>query len=129
MVFGPEAGFLTGAIAALAKILLLEPKILLLDEPTKGMDALSKENMGKILRELASEGKTVLMVTHDIEFCAKYSDHCMLFFDGYIVSEGTPKKFFSENSFYTTAASRMTRHLVQNIITCEEGEKLCRSLL
>lgn len=115
--------------AALAKILLLEPKILLLDEPTKGMDALSKENMGKILRELASEGKTVLMVTHDIEFCAKYSDHCMLFFDGYIVSEGTPKKFFSENSFYTTAASRMTRHLVQNIITCEEGEKLCRSLL
>ncbi|MBP1569355.1 MAG: ABC transporter ATP-binding protein, partial [Oscillospiraceae bacterium] len=115
--------------AALAKILLLEPKILLLDEPTKGMDALSKENMGNILRELASEGKTVLMVTHDIEFCAKYSDHCMLFFDGYIVSEGSPKKFFSENSFYTTAASRMTRHLVQNIITCEEGEKLCRSLL
>ena len=115
--------------AALAKILLLEPQILLLDEPTKGMDALSKENMGNILRELAAEGKTVLMVTHDIEFCARYSDHCMLFFDGYIVSEGTPKKFFSENSFYTTAASRMTRHLVRNIITCEEGEQLCRSLL
>lgn len=115
--------------AALAKILLLEPKLLLLDEPTKGMDALSKENMGSILRELAAEGATVLMVTHDIEFCAKYSDHCMLFFDGYIVSEGSPKKFFSENSFYTTAASRMTRHLVRNIITCEEGEQLCRSLL
>lgn len=115
--------------AALAKILLLEPKLLLLDEPTKGMDALSKENMGNILRELTSSGATILMVTHDIEFCAKYSDHCMLFFDGYIVSEGSPKKFFSENSFYTTAASRMTRHLVRNIITCEEGEKLCRSLL
>lgn len=115
--------------AALAKILLLEPKLLLLDEPTKGMDALSKENMGNILRELAASGATILMVTHDIEFCAKYSDHCMLFFDGYIVSEGSPKKFFSENSFYTTAASRMTRHLVRNIITCEEGEKLCRSLL
>lgn len=115
--------------AALAKILLLEPQILLLDEPTKGMDALSKENMGNILRELSAEGKTVLMVTHDIEFCARFSDHCMLFFDGYIVSEGTPKKFFSENSFYTTAASRMTRHLIQNIITCEEGEQLCRSLL
>ena len=115
--------------AALAKILLLEPKLLLLDEPTKGMDALSKENMGGILRELTKEGATILMVTHDIEFCAKYSDHCMLFFDGYIVSEGTPKKFFSENSFYTTAASRMTRHLVRNIITCEEGEMLCKSLL
>ena len=115
--------------AALAKILLLEPKLILLDEPTKGMDALSKENMGNILRELTAEGATILMVTHDIEFCAKYSDHCMLFFDGYIVSEGTPKKFFSENSFYTTAASRMTRHLVRNIITCEEGEELCKSLL
>lgn len=114
--------------AALAKILLLEPKILLLDEPTKGMDALSKENLGGILRGLAADGVSILMVTHDIEFCAKYSDHCMLFFDGAIVSEGSPKKFFSENSFYTTAASRMTRHLVPNIITCEEGEALCQSL-
>ena len=114
--------------AALAKILLLEPKILLLDEPTKGMDALSKENLGGILRGLRDDGVSVLMVTHDIEFCAKYSDHCMLFFDGYIVSEGSPKKFFADNSFYTTAASRMTRHLVPNIITCEEGEQLCKSL-
>ena len=114
--------------AALAKILLLEPKILLLDEPTKGMDALSKENLGEILRGLRDSGVSVLMVTHDIEFCAKYSDHCMLFFDGYIVSEGSPKKFFADNSFYTTAASRMTRHLVPNIITCEEGEQLCKSL-
>ena len=114
--------------AALAKILLLEPKILRLDEPTKGMDALSKENLGGILRGLRDSGVSVLMVTHDIEFCAKYSDHCMLFFDGYIVSEGSPKKFFADNSFYTTAASRMTRHLVPNIITCEEGEQLCKSL-
>ncbi len=114
--------------AALAKVLLTNPKILLLDEPTKGMDALSKENLGNILRDLAKNGVSILMVTHDIEFCAKYSDHCMLFFDGYIVSEGTPKKFFAENSFYTTAASRMTRHLVPNIITCEEGERLCESL-
>lgn len=114
--------------AALAKILLLEPKILLLDEPTKGMDALSKENLGGILCGLRDDGVSVLMVTHDIEFCAKYSDHCMLFFDGYIVSEGSPKKFFADNSFYTTAASRMTRHLVPNIITCEEGEQFCKSL-
>lgn len=114
--------------AALAKILLLEPKILLLDEPTKGMDALSKENLGAILKNLSESGVSILMVTHDIEFCAKFSDHCMLFFDGYIVSEGSPKKFFAENSFYTTAASRMTRHILPNVITCEEGEALCRDL-
>lgn len=114
--------------AALAKILLLEPKILLLDEPTKGMDALSKENLGNILRDLSKTGVSILMVTHDIEFCARFSDHCMLFFDGYIVSEGSPKKFFAENSFYTTAASRMTRHILPNVITCEEGETLCKNL-
>lgn len=115
--------------AALAKILLLEPKILLLDEPTKGMDALSKEKLGKILRGEIAKGMTILMVTHDLEFCARYSDHCMMFFDGGIVSEGTPKKFFSENSFYTTAASRMTRHVVSGVITSEEGENICRTYL
>lgn len=115
--------------AALAKILLLDPKILLLDEPTKGMDALSKEKLGAILKELALEGISILMVTHDIEFCAIYCNHCMMFFDGGIVSEGSPKKFFSENSFYTTAASRMTRHVVSGIITSEEGENLCRNSL
>lgn len=115
--------------AALAKILLLEPKILLLDEPTKGMDILSKENLGSILRSLREEGVSVLMVSHDLEFCARYSDHVMMFFDGGVVSEGTPKKFFSENSFYTTSASRMTRHVVSGIITSEEGEAVCRSSL
>ena len=42
---------------------------------------------------------TILMVTHDIEFCAEYADRCALFFDGEIVSCGTPKEFFSGNSF------------------------------
>jgi len=114
--------------AALAKILLRKPRILLLDEPTKGMDALSKKNFGTLLQALRAEGAAILMVSHDVEFCAVYADRCAMFFDGYIVSEGTPHRFFAENSFYTTAASRMTRHLTPGIVTCREGEELCAAL-
>ena len=72
--------------AALAKILLLNPDILLLDEPTKGLDAEFKQTFGQILRTLRASGVAILMVSHDIEFCAKYADRCALFFDGSIVT-------------------------------------------
>ena len=85
--------------AALAKILLLNPDVLLLDEPTKGLDAEFKQVFGQILRTLQASGVAILMVSHDIEFCAKYADRCALFFDGNIVTESTPKTFFSGNSF------------------------------
>ena len=111
--------------AALAKVLLLEPKILLLDEPTKGMDAEFKQEFAGILKSLLTKGVTVIMVSHDIEFCAKYSDKCALFFDGGIVTEGNPKEFFSGNSFYTTSANRMSRHLIQGAITAEDVITAC----
>lgn len=111
--------------AALAKILLLDPKILLLDEPTKGMDAEFKQNFAGIIRRLLSKGVTVLMVSHDIEFCAKYADQCALFFDGGIVTQGTPQEFFTGNSFYTTAANRMARHMIPEVITAEDVIEAC----
>lgn len=103
--------------AALAKVLLLSPKILLLDEPTKGLDAYFKHKFATIIKSLQKAGVTVVMVSHDIEFCAKYADRCALFFDGAIVSEESPRQFFSGNSFYTTAANRMARHLLPDAIT------------
>ena len=106
--------------AALAKVLLLEPEILLLDEPTKGMDAEFKQIFAAILKRLLSRGVTVIMVSHDIEFCAQYAHRCALFFDGGIVTEGTPVEFFSGNSFYTTAANRMARNLLPEAITSED---------
>lgn len=106
--------------AALAKVLLTEPEILLLDEPTKGMDAEFKQVFAGILRRLLSQGVTAIMVSHDIEFCARYAHRCALFFDGSIVTEGTPEEFFSGNSFYTTAANRMARHLLPSAITAED---------
>ena len=106
--------------AALAKVLLLEPEILLLDEPTKGLDAYFKIQFANILHNLKQSGSTIIMVSHDIEFCAAYADKCALFFDGSIVSEGTPAEFFKGNSFYTTAANRMAKEHVPSAITAED---------
>ena len=103
--------------AALAKVLLTAPDILLLDEPTKGFDAEFKVTFALILRRLVAQGVTILMVSHDVPFCAEYAHKCGLFFDGSIVAEGTPREFFSGNSFYTTPANRMARHLIPEAVT------------
>ncbi len=106
--------------AALAKILLMEPEILLLDEPTKGMDAHFKEEFADILMNLKSKGITIIMVSHDIEFCAEYADRCALFFDGEITSVGTPREFFKGKNFYTTSANRMARNYLPDAVLAED---------
>ena len=113
--------------AALAKVLLLEPKILLLDEPTKGIDGYFKRTLAGILRKLQAGGATIVMVSHDIEFCAQYADTCAMFFNGGVVSSGPTRSFFAGNSFYTTAANRMARRLFPGAVTNEEVITLCRS--
>ena len=89
----------------------------MLDEPTKGFDAEFKVTFALILRRLVAAGTTILMVSHDMPFCAEYAHKCGLFFDGNIVAEGTPREFFSGNSFYTTPANRMARHLIPQAVT------------
>lgn len=111
---------------ALAKVLLTEPKLLLLDEPTKGMDSFFKESFADILNKLKNQGITILMVSHDIEFCAKYADSVSMFFDGQVLTTDTPQKFFGGNSFYTTAANRMSRHIFKNAVTAENVVELYR---
>ncbi|WP_165279978.1 ABC transporter ATP-binding protein [Paenibacillus protaetiae] len=111
--------------AALAKVMLTEPAILLLDEPTKGLDAFFKAKLAALLRRLKHKGVTIIMVSHDIEFCAEYGDVCSLFFDGSIIATDTAKPFFAGNSFYTTAANRMSRHKWPGGITVEDVIRLC----
>ena len=106
--------------AALAKVLLTEPLLLLLDEPTKGMDSFFKIRFAGILDDLKKRGVTVVMVSHDIEFCAKYADLVSMFFDGGVVTTNTPNRFFSQNSFYTTAANRMSRHVFRNAVNSDD---------
>jgi len=105
---------------ALAKVLLTSPDVLLLDEPTKGFDAEFKVTFALILRRLAAQGVTILMVSHDVPFCAEYAHKCGLFFDGSIVAGGAPREFFSGNSFYTTPANRMARHLIPEAVTVSD---------
>ena len=114
-----------GQKCALAKVLLTAPRILLLDEPTKGIDAGGKSVLREILNTLKAEGITVLMVTHDVEFAAETADRCALFFDGEILSADTPPRFFGGNTFYTTAANRMARTLCPNAVTCGQVVRFC----
>ena len=112
--------------SALAKVLLTEPKLLLLDEPTKGIDSFFKEKLAKILCKLKEQGITIVMVSHDVEFCAKYADMVSMFFDGQMLTTDTPRRFFGNNSFYTTAANRMSRHVFSMAVTAEDVVELCR---
>ena len=106
--------------AALAKVLLTNPKLLLLDEPTKGIDGFFKETFAGILADLKKQGITIVMVSHDVEFCARYADVVSMFFDGQILTTDTPRRFFGSNSFYTTAAHRMSRHIFDGAVTAED---------
>ena len=113
--------------AALAKVLLTEPKLLLLDEPTKGIDSFFKETFATILAQLKAQGITIVMVSHDVEFCARYADLVSMFFDGHILTTDTPRRFFGNNSFYTTAANRMSRHVFSMAVTAEDVIELYRA--
>ena len=110
---------------ALGKILLLEPEILLLDEPTKGLDPYIKTVLAKILKELQAQGVTIIMVTHDIEFAAENADRCAMMFDGDLLACDSARASFSGNSFYTTASTRMSRHVFTDAVTCQDVIDLC----
>lgn len=113
-------------LLALAKALAAKPRILLLDEPTKGLDAEKKQQLLDVLHTLKSSGVSILIVTHDVEFAALCADRCALFFRGSAVSVAAPRAFFAENNFYTTAARRMTRGYFDNAVTVRDVVELCR---
>ncbi len=110
---------------ALCKILIPGPEILILDEPTKGYDGYYKKKLACIFKELLKRGITILMVSHDIEFCAEYADICALFFDGNIKASCTARDFFAGNIFLTTAANRIARDYFPLAITTEDVISHC----
>lgn len=110
---------------ALAKLLMTKPDVLVLDEPTKGLDPFFKRKLADILQKLKEDGITIVMVTHDIEFCAEYADRCAMFFDGNIVASGRPEEFFCGNRFYTTTSHRVSRDFFENAVIYQDVVKLC----
>ena len=105
---------------ALAKLLLLQPDILLLDEPTKGIDAAAKKELSKLFFALREEGKTILLVTHDVEFAALCADGCSMLFEGSVACSGDGHSFFASNLFYTTGINRMMRSAAPGCVTVED---------
>ena len=112
-------------LVGLAKVLATHPRLLLMDEPTKGVDAAARHRLIDILKKLRDEGMTLVIVTHDVEFAARCADRCAMFFRGNMVSVGTPRSFFCENSFYTTAVSRMSRGYYRGCVTVEDLAARC----
>ena len=112
--------------AALCKLLLRNADVLLLDEPTKGLDAYAKAELGAILKKLNADGVSILTVTHDLDFAASFADRCAMMFDGRVISADEPHRFFSGNRYYTTDANRIAGSWFPSAITCEEVVQNCR---
>lgn len=113
---------------ALGKLLLLEPKVLLMDEPTKGLDPERKAELGRFLQALCDTGVTILMVSHDVEFCARYATRCGMLFSGRLVAVDDRRSFFAGNQYFTTGANRMARRYFPEAITCDEVVNTCKDL-
>lgn len=115
-------------LLAWEKVLACSPELLLLDEPTKGLDAAARREIGERLRTLAQTGVSVLMVTHDIELAAAVSNRCGMLFQGELAALSNTRDFFRGNRFYTTAAARLSQDLFSDILTEEELSAQCRIL-
>lgn len=87
-------------LLALAKLLLIGPELLLLDEPTKGLDLTSRRIIARALRDHAEAGGTVIMATHDLDFAEQVADDIAMMFDGEIACMEPPTDFFADNVFY-----------------------------
>ena len=107
-------------MAAFAKVLLRKPKILLLDEPTKGIEKMKREQLGKVLRRLNEEGTTIILASHDIDFCAEYAKTTGMLFDGTMLSMGNVQEFCENQYFYTTSVRKIMRNIQDGIVT--EGQ-------
>ena len=101
-------------LCGLGRVLLCDPQILLLDEPTKGLDPVSSAKTGRLLRTFCDEGMAVLTVTHDLDFAAEFSHTCALFCGGRIESLMPTPEFFAAAGFYSTAVRRIARDMVKN---------------
>lgn len=106
--------------AAIARLLLPSPEVIFLDEATKGMDPFFKKSFGEMLKRLTANGVPIVLVSHDIEFCAEFADRCVMFFDGRITAEGSSREVLIDNNFYTTAANRISRGIIESALTVPE---------
>ncbi len=110
--------------AALGSILVVDPQILLLDEPTRGIDPILKIELGDFLQKQQQQGKTILMVTHDIEFAATYSQRIILLIDGMVVADGLKEEVLDGGLFYSPQVNKVFYGITSGVVTVEQGVAL-----
>ncbi|MGF2385394.1 ABC transporter ATP-binding protein [Lentilactobacillus otakiensis] len=103
-------------LLGIALALMAEPDLLILDEPTKGLDPYTKHFLGRLLHEINANGTTILVASHDMAFCATYSKHCAFMFDGHLNTVLPTRAFFADNFFFTTPVNRLLRNQVPQAI-------------
>lgn len=113
---------------ALAAVLIAEPQVILLDEPTRGLDYQLKEDLGEFLKELQQEGKAVVVVTHDVEFAAQYGQSIVLMSQGSIIAQGAKKAMLTQSTFYSPQVSKLFYKYNNDILTIEEGIEFLKAL-
>jgi energy-coupling factor transporter ATP-binding protein EcfA2 len=112
---------------AIGSVLVNKPRILLLDEPTRGLDSQLKLKLGKLLAKLNREGMTIILVTHDIEFASEFCERYLLLFSGEIISSGTRQEVMKDGIFYTTAANKIFRDIATGIFTLDQAKRWLNS--
>lgn len=109
---------------ALASVLAMKPQILLLDEPTRGLNKGYKMRLAAYLRSLKEKGKTIVLVTHDMEFVAEVCDRSVIMFDGQIAQYGSTREILSGGLHFTTDINRMF-HGMASPLKIGEAEGIC----
>lgn len=107
-------------MAALAKVLLTKPDLLFLDEPTKGVDQIRKKSLGALFQKLNEKGITIVLASHDVDFCAAYAKTVGMLFDGVMTSIGQSRRFFLEQYFYTTTCLKICRDKYEGMVVEKE---------
>lgn len=105
---------------AIVKALVSNPDILILDEPSKGLDPISLINLAKILKGLQNNGITIIITSHDLQFVSNYCQRCLMLFDGSLQIDSTPKNIFSNNNFYTTFINRLVKDYIDDAVSLKD---------
>ncbi|MBB6631594.1 ABC transporter ATP-binding protein [Clostridium algidicarnis] len=105
---------------AIATMIVLEPKVLLIDEPTRGLDNENKKMLQDILKEINRLGVTIILITHDMDFAASSANRFIMLFNGKITSDGDMQKVFKEGFYYTTTLHKLFNNINKNIFNLED---------
>lgn len=113
---------------ALASVLVAGPAVLLLDEPTRGLDYRLKAELGNILKELQARGTAIVVVTHDVEFAAEYARDIVLMAEGTVIARGGKYEMLSGSTFYSPQISKLFNNIVDGVVTLEQGREILHQL-